>query len=453
MSVFCPSCKKENPTRAQFCRFCGSPINPVDKGVSEKSVTEEPDKPQRNIQPEKVLSGPQRSAGTKMETKTVPPPPPVLPPPPPPPPVLPPPPPPVLPPPKRNPPLKAPQADNRTSNYEPSKNKEGSSGLLIGLVATLAIAIGIIYCLYYAGIFEGRKNPSVERKNPLVEQTSDSGTQPAQTETNRYVEQMQQDISTIRNYSELEFCSDLYKNAIDNISEYSTKKILGQNNDTNRQMQRALSEELYNAYAGTFVKQAFYFFNNSDWGMDSLQFVNDETSALAKSDFLERGSRVADNLNEIIEILQRYNEIAEFIASVREHAHSDVQYKSINTKYPVSADQSFIAKAETFESNNLGNQYLNQCRRIHDALHGIPDNLYSRRMRYLENKVSYFSNQYDAFNTYNEYNSKLGSKIDSELSAVSSSISIYGLSQPDDNWEEIKKKWDIDKSKAKNELP
>jgi hypothetical protein len=226
----------------------------------------------------------------------------------------------------------------------------------------------------------------------------------------------------------------LYVNIQYHISEYGKRGCLDGKQDL-------LAENLYSVYSEKFIEQSFYIFSDTKWEKPHLDFIIKETTELQKSSILKKGSDVYKKFDEIQTIIKKYNEINSFIVSTDSYSKQNVPYTSIGNTFPIDEVKEKVAKANRYESNKLDNEYVNNCKSLHTGLLKIPQKMYRKHLDYLKNRVSYWSNRYDAYVSYSDYRSDRGAIINREIDSIESDISIYGLSSPDKEWDNIKEDW------------
>jgi hypothetical protein len=81
-----------------------------------------------------------------------------------------------------------------------------------------------------------------------------------------------------------------------------------------------------------------------------------------------------------------------------------------------------ISQSKDYLNNNLENTYVNKCSRLRDSLQAIPQELFEVHIRYLDNKISEWSNMYPNYNSYSDYVNNLYNSLKGEVDAMNNSI-------------------------------
>jgi hypothetical protein len=126
---------------------------------------------------------------------------------------------------------------------------------------------------------------------------------------NPFVDKIQLEIKELKQKPENKFCKEFYAEVVYNLNDYHKNGRLGKNTLENNQWKENLSKQLYAAYTDKFIKQSYYFFNQSNWASSDLGFIRNEYRALQNSPLLERNSPIDKRFNEIKIIFNKYDEI------------------------------------------------------------------------------------------------------------------------------------------------
>jgi hypothetical protein len=189
---------------------------------------------------------------------------------------------------------------------------------------------------------------------------------------------------------------------------------LGNTQLENDQWKENYSKNLYVAYADKFIKQAFYVFNNSEWQINNLAFIRSECQLLRKSQFLEIGSPVDKSFSKIQQILGKYDELNDFIATSRNFSTPN---NSLSSNFPFSDLEIKISRIDTYKKNNLDNVYVNKCARLHLGLDNNKKHLINTYLNYLDRKIVNWTGKYKQFEftSFNEYKNIIYNPLKKEL--------------------------------------
>lgn len=264
-----------------------------------------------------------------------------------------------------------------------------------------------------------------------------------QKSDNPFINKIQQEIIAIRQKPENTFCKDVYEIADYHINDNHQHNRFGKNTIENDQWKDILSKELYATYSDKFVKQSYYFFNQSAWPTSDLDFIRNECRKLQNSSLIERSSPIYKKLSEINAIVHRYDQIMGFIISCNNFSFSQTK---LEVSFPIDDIQSKISVANGFKDSNLGNSYLNNCIRLHNELGKIPQVLFRAHVRYLDNLITYWSNNFTGYQTQRTYANELYNPILDRINQLD--YDIYKVSEFSDEYTRLKNKWAKDAANA-----
>jgi hypothetical protein len=179
------------------------------------------------------------------------------------------------------------------------------------------------------------------------------------------------------------------------------------------------------AYFEKFIDEAFRLFTYPTWNPDKLRFINSETNRLRNSPFLEQGSQVNNKLNEIRTILDKYYEIDELIRYASTFHNQTID---IDTKFDIVKAKRIITRATNYITNNLDNQYVNRCFRLHSQLREIRRTIYQIHLQHVKDKVDYWYGKWNQYASHQEYYDKLYYPIYQEIDLLSNEQHTYGIS-------------------------
>ena len=262
---------------------------------------------------------------------------------------------------------------------------------------------------------------------------------------NQFTAKVEQEIEQLKAKPDSKFCKEFYKEIAYHIDDFYKQNRFGKNQSENDQWKENLEKNLYSAYADKFISQVFYVFRGSEWKSDDLNFIRSEYPTLQKSKFLERGSPVDKKFTEIKSILSKYDEIVGFISSCKGFGYSSTD---LSARFPISDVQSKTQRAASLRNNRLENEFVNNCTRLHDGLKEIPQNLFRAHMRYLDNKINYWSSMYSNYNSQSDYSNNLYKPLKSEIELLDNDI--YNVGNFDSEYNRLLQKWSADNTKAYN---
>ena len=305
--------------------------------------------------------------------------------------------------------------------------------LKISIAVVAGVAIAVIVIILFDGGCGG-----------------DEGVAPTPPTTNRFIERIEKEIAALGNSPDGIFCQALYKEIAYLIDDYA-KPVpptypygrLGENQSENDQWKAILSKNLYSAYADKFIRQAFYVFSNSDWKTADLTFIRSEYQTLQKSNLLEKNSPVDQKFTEIKNILSKYDEIVKFIADCKKYAYT---VYDMSSRFPTQEARDRISRAAAYRNSHLANEYVDNCKRLHDGLSETPQVMFKAHVKYLENKIKKWSGLYSNFNSQGEYEDILYKPLKSEISTLNNSM--YNASNLNSEQNRLTRSLDADRTNA-----
>jgi len=267
---------------------------------------------------------------------------------------------------------------------------------------------------------------------------------------NQFTEHIEKDINALGKFPNIKFCKEENDNIKFLIDDYCKPHPpqypygrLGNTQSENDQWKENLTKNLYSAYADKFISQAIFVFRGSEWRNDDLNFIRSEYQSLRNSKLLEKGSPVDKKFTEIQTVFSKYDEIAGFISTCNGFSYSAF---GLSDRFPISEVQGKISRATTFQNNHLENEFVNSCKRLHDGLKEIPQTLFRAHVRYLDNKVSKWSNLYSNYKSQSDYVNNLYSPLKSEIESLDNDT--YKVGNFDGEYKRVLDKWSDDNTKA-----
>lgn len=210
------------------------------------------------------------------------------------------------------------------------------------------------------------------------------------------------------------FCENKYNEIKFRIDDDYDNNRFGDTQLENDQMKVSLSKNLYSVYTEKFIQQSFYVFNGPTWDIFKIRFIRSELNKLRSSTFLIAKSPVDIKLLEIQQILHKYDEVNDFIAS---SSYFILPNNDLDSKFPFSNLKSIIDRIDTYKINNMGHSSVNNCVRLHSELSSNKKNLINSYLRYLEYKIDIWMGKYQEFQfaTFNEYRNIIYNPLKNEL--------------------------------------
>jgi hypothetical protein len=261
---------------------------------------------------------------------------------------------------------------------------------------------------------------------------------------NQFTKKIEQEIEQIKTKPDTMFCSDFYREVKYHINDFYKQKRFGNNQSENDQWKENLENILYAVYTEKFVKQANTVFRGSEWDPDDLRLIQAEKNELQRSILPDAGSSVDNDFTTIQAALNKYNEIVQFIASCSSFVYSNTDLTT--ARFPITEVQSKISRAESLLSNNLENDFVSNCTRLHRGLEEIPKRLFEKHISYLEGKIDIWSEVYSNYNSHIDYSNNLNRPIRAEIEALDNGI--YNVNGFDNELNRLLQMWSSDNARA-----
>lgn len=269
---------------------------------------------------------------------------------------------------------------------------------------------------------------------------------------NAFVERIQNEINSIKAQSNSEFNKNIYNNVKylidDHYKPHPPQYPYGRLGDTqweNDQQKKNLSRNLYSAYVNKFLEQAFYVFKNKEWRSADLAFIRSEYKELQGSPYLQSGNPINSKFGEIKGIFDKYDEINRFISSCNNLSYPNEP--SLNDKFPINDVTGNLDQVKKYRNAKLGNSYLNNCERLHIALNAVPQKMYEKHYKYLNNKIDAWSGMYKQYNSQRAYTDNLYTPLKNEIELLDNSV--YQIPDLSNNrHDRLMAKWDRDAALA-----
>jgi len=286
--------------------------------------------------------------------------------------------------------------------------------------------------------------------------TSLDKVKPIALPTNQFTAKIEQEIEQLKAKPDNKFCKDFYENITSEINIFYNQKKFGEKIDiygkrsidslANNQWNEDLEKSLYSAYAEKFIKQVRIIFRGSEWKPEDLNFIQAEKNELKKSNLLVAGSPVDKEFTTIQTALNKYNEIVSFISSCKSFGYSGT---ALSDRFPIENVRKKLNKVANLRNNRLGNEFVNNCTRLHDGLKEIPQILFNKHVWYLNNKIDYWSNMWCNYNSHRAYSLNLNMPLKNEIDDLGNST-IYSGVNIDTQYNFLLQKWSRDNQNAYN---
>ena len=273
---------------------------------------------------------------------------------------------------------------------------------------------------------------------------------------NQFNKRIEQKIDSLSKLPNNKFCNDFYQEICYYIGSYHKDKRLGYNPVTNKydsltneQRKSIYTSNLYSAYAEKFISQAFYVFERSEWRYEDLKIIRTEYQTLKKSSLLKEDSPVDKKLTEINNILKKYQEIWDFILACE--GFTFLRTGLSNDRFPISDVKTKISQKTSYKNTRLGNEYVNNCSRLHNNLDSIPIFLFRAHVRYLDNKIRYHSNKFrrPRYNSYSEYIDIMNDPLSIEIGSLNNDIYSINRDNFNDRRNRLVRRLNDDKNSAR----
>jgi len=242
-------------------------------------------------------------------------------------------------------------------------------------------------------------------------------------------------------------CSKLYINLNGAIESWHEEgRFGGKNTLQNDQWKNILTQKLYSAYVTKFINQAYFAFRNSSCkDTATLNFIRREYQTLQKSELLEKSGPVDSNLTKIQKILERHDEISNFISDNRNYSFSSIQ----NVK-------NRLADVKRHQNSPLETGSVDLCKHLLEGLGNIPQILFNAHVRYLNNKIRNWRGSHKNYNPCKKdslgkyffdpnesikYQRERYGQLEGEIEALNT-VGYSGIRDFSQKIGELKKEWD-----------
>lgn len=229
-------------------------------------------------------------------------------------------------------------------------------------------------------------------------------------EKNQFIEEIDRKIDSLANQPESTFSHQFYKDIHYRITDFASQQHFGQTESENNQVSESLHKTLYSTYAPKFVAQAKYVFSRSEWKVEELNLIRAEMRELSKSPYLESRSDMSNSFVEIRSILDKYDEISDFVNSCKIFS---IPVQQLDNQFPDVTDK--IQRSEQYLSANLENAYVNNCARLKEDLRNVRQYLSDNNYNYLLEKINYHGGRYTEFSITFDFQNAITRKLKNEV--------------------------------------
>ena len=182
------------------------------------------------------------------------------------------------------------------------------------------------------------------------------------------------------------FYQSLYNEIVGEISTLGKKNKLGESPSENNDTTDMLLNNVFTVYANKFIQTSFTVFEESVWEQNDIDLIREESQKLSNSEFLANPTRIYDNLSSLQTIINKYDELTNFISSSKRLKLKSNQYL-IDYTFPFNTLKNKISKVERYKNNQLDNTYVNNNLELHTKLSRIKKQLIAQYTNYVEVKI------------------------------------------------------------------
>lgn len=262
---------------------------------------------------------------------------------------------------------------------------------------------------------------------------------------NKITDEHEQKIKSLEKMTVSTFCYSLHKEIKEGIEIDFIDNNLSKIPSENEQWKNILTRKLYAAYTAKFINQAFYVFEVSDWEVKQINFISKEYQALQiegnKTGLLVKNSVTDQKLNEIKNILAKYNEINGLINSCQ---NFPIPGYELSDEFPINTIEYYIKRSKEYLESNLENIYVNKCSRLKANLREVPQILFDAHVKYLDKKINHWTGNYnegDGPKEWNDYKQDIYMPLSTEIDKLLDN-NIYNVANFDTECQKLRKKLD-----------
>ena len=209
------------------------------------------------------------------------------------------------------------------------------------------------------------------------------------------------------------FYQSLYNEIVGEISTLGKKNKLGESPIENRDNTDMLLNNVFTVYANKFIQTSFTVFEKSVWEQNDIDLIREESQKLSNSEFLANPSRIYNDLSSLQTIINKYDEVTNFISSSRRLKLKSNPYL-LDYTFPFNTLKNKISRVERYKNNQLGNTYVNNNLQLHTKLSKIKKQLIKQYTDYVYYKINYHMGSYQEVPKkmgWNYYDTEIHSKL------------------------------------------
>ena len=234
--------------------------------------------------------------------------------------------------------------------------------------------------------------------------------------TTNHKEYIEKKIESLRAKPDNVFYQALYNEIVGEITTLGKKEKLGESPSENKNNKDMFLNNVFTVYANKFIQTSFTVFEKSVWEQNNIDLIREESQKLSNSEFFANPSKIYDNLSSLQTIINKYDEVTNFISRSRRLRLGSNPYL-LDYTFPFNTLKNKIYRVERYKNNQLGNTYVNNNLQLHTNLSEIKKQLIAQYTNYVEIKIT------NHLESYKEYPKTIGfnyyrQTIHSKLEAV-----------------------------------
>jgi len=174
-----------------------------------------------------------------------------------------------------------------------------------------------------------------------------------------------------------------------------------------------LLNNVFTVYANKFIQTSFTVFEKPEWDQNDIDLIREESQKLSNSEFLANPSRIYNDLSSLQTIINKYDEVTNFISSSRRLKLKSNPYL-LDYTFPFNILKNKISRVERYKNNQLGNTYVNNNLQLHTKLSKIKKQLIKQYTDYVSYKINYHMGSYQEVPKkmgWNYYDTEIHSKL------------------------------------------
>lgn len=230
--------------------------------------------------------------------------------------------------------------------------------------------------------------------------------------TNQFVAAIEKELKSLESSPSSAQCKNTYQTIKYMIDTDHKGGNLGTNAKDNDNWKEFLSKDLYSIYSPKVAEFPMKVFGGSDWPAQDIAFIRSEVSLLLRSPFLEQNSNVDNDFKRVSIILNKYDEINNFLSGCLGFSLS---YSNIPEEYPLSDALNRITQAKSYLANDLENSYVNNCVRLKEGLSNVSLILFQKHVAYLESKIQSNTGRYNQYSYQSDYMNTIYNPIQKQI--------------------------------------